>query len=254
MAGYWKALSAAVGLAAFIGFTGSAQALVCKDLGSGVACDVSNVSTGAGQTYSIPNHGDQFAGLLNFTVTNWGGTGQSQTIAMICDDFNHEVSVGNINPPYEYYVESADTYLAPLGTNVIHEIAGLAFFALATGDSVDAGDAQMAIWDLMAGGHTSQFDLNAHITALEGLALNFYSQMVQQGWTYAEFESPTGNCVAGQFTFQDACGVQGQLVLLGGRTKIIVLPEPGTLGLFGMALLALGGLGWMRSRRGFGIG
>ncbi len=244
MASFWKTVLPAFGLAALMGSVGPARASHCSAIGD--ACNVTKIQTAFGtngQSYSNV----YYAGLIDFRISNWNGG--AQHVFMVSDDPHQlETHTGG----FTYYLEDADAYLAPLGsTTIIHEIAGLAFYALANkGNAVNAGDAQMAIWDLMDG--AGGFKQNDHIALLETQASYFYSLLVQQGWSYAELESPTGNCAHGTVTFQSGCQATGQLVLLNPVSPVIVLPEPGTLGLFGMALLGLSGLGWMRSRRGFG--
>ena len=236
--GKLKLWAAAIAAMVTVGCSGSAMASTCHNIGD--VCNVAVQVSGANGEYYY--YGDYFAGLITFNVSGVG------TIYVICDDKTDDVIIGST---YTYKVEDANAYLAPLGTTLIHEIAGLAFYALANvGNAVNAADAQEAIWDLMYG-YTAQ---NSHITTIESQASYYYSLMVAQGWSYFELVSSTGKCdgkTDENMTYLDtpSCQNQGQIGLWNPQNPPISLPEPGSIGLMGLGLLVLGGLQLRRRTR-----
>lgn len=190
-------------------------------------------------TYSA-NPGTQYNAGTTVTLTTW------------CDDFPDVVIVGG---QYQYYTESADYYLSPLGSTITHEIAGLAWYGdqnLGNG-TLDA-EVQSAIWELMYGYTDHDAQQQAYIdTTLIGInganAKQDYANMLAAGDSYAEFESPTGDCQPGKITYLSGCQTQGQLVIYGPGMPPLDVPEPATLGLLGTALLGLSGMGARRRRK-----
>ena len=252
--GKLKLWAAAVSAVAVIGFSGSDMATGCDNY-FGSTCGATylvtddEVSSANGQ-FNPGGTPIYYAGLITFSVAGFGD------INVICDDYTDDIYTGHHN--YVYQVENADNYLGGgpngLSTTVIHEIAGLAFYALGNaGNGANAATAQMAIWSLMYGGSYNGQNFNVTgVATLISQASYYYSLMVAQGWSYFELVSVVGNCKPAEdmvYTDTPGCQNQGQIGLWNPDNPPIVLPEPGSIGLMGLGLLVLGGLQLRRRTR-----
>lgn len=199
-----------------------------------------------------------YAGAITYTAnpgTSYNAS-TTQSLNTWCDDFSDFVYISG---QYQYYTANADYYLSPLGTTATHEIAGLAW--LGTNDlehgmltGTLGAEIQSAIWELMYGytdgNSTEQSYIDTTLIGASGNAAKLdYQDMLAAGDSYAEFESPTGNCQVGKITYQSGCQNQGQLVIYGPGMPPLDVPEPVSLGLLGSALLGLAGMKARRRRK-----
>lgn len=203
-----------------------------------------------------------YAGAITYTMnpgTSYNPAA-SRNYTAWCDDFFNDVYVGNYgNNGYQYYTENADSYLAGVSAGNVHEMAGLAFYGdQHLGNATLDTQIQVAIWELEYNSLPNKItDPNAvnqaAETALIASASGYYNSLVSAGASYAEIVDPTTpltkGCAADELTYTSTCQIQGQLVIVNEDGTPVPVPEPGTLGLLGSALLALGGFGALRRRK-----
>jgi hypothetical protein len=191
-----------------------------------------------------------YAGIIAYTINPGMSYDSTSTLVLdtFCDDLNHEVGIGSSE---QYYTDDADTYLAPLGATLTHDIAGLAYYGLANSTNAQLDEeVQLAIWEIEYQSENitaTDAGLQADVATLIAGDSADYSAMLAAGFTYGEFESPGCGLTDGTITFED-CQIQGQIYIYpsGLPPPNLEAPEPLTLSLFGAGLLGAAG---MRRRR-----
>ena len=199
-----------------------------------VSIGTHNYKTGyVGEIVFTINPGTFYDPLTKFNVNVW------------CDDFFQQVRIGQ---QHQYYLVDANHYLTPpvdpLKVSQIRDMAGLAFY----GDqnlgqkTVDA-EVQLAIWEVEYGMTvTGDPSLQNAVHHLVMDSHSYYNDMALAGFQYDELVSPCDGQDPTSVYYNTKCQVQGQLVIVPSSVGCCSLPvpEPGTLGVLGSGLVAIG--------------
>jgi hypothetical protein len=201
----------------------------------------------------------QYAGPVSVTLNTIPPT-SPLNVVVFCDDLAHSFAP---NHTYNNYFASDPT--APidiinyinLGTTKADEIMGLT--ALGTNDYLlgtltpERGAAiQMAIWELEYGGtatYSGDANFQSVVASLIAGAGADYTLFTTQAepWTFSQLEAPCISALVGTITKDTACQTQGQIMAIPGTIVTGFVPEPITLSLFGVGLVAIGA--YRRRRR-----
>jgi hypothetical protein len=230
----------------FSGLIGLAITMLSAPAFAGPILNVTNVQVnwGQGQGLTIMEGANAaslyYAGPIYFTVFGVNGP-----IIVWCDDLYNDVYIGSSNT---YYQVSPASYLSPLSTSVIHNIAGLTFQgtmeALANTLTPGRGAAfQLAIWELEYGNIQDIADagIQTSVDSLIGSAPSFFADMNTASWTYSQIDSPGCGQQPDAITYQNGCQTQGQIYVRPNS-----IPEPATMAIL---LSGFAGLAGLRLRR-----
>jgi hypothetical protein len=226
--------------------------------------DSFNISvSGTDGVFSDPNSdggGIYFAGATQFYDNT-----HNVMYNVFSDDFGDQAVIRGTD---NYYVEGqayADNYLKALEPpadnsadkySVAREIAALNAYGLSNLGNAKLDEyVQLAIWKVEGSISLSSLS-GATLAGVDALVVSrntafwdsYWGELAAMGWRYGELVSPDAGCRVKTLTFNSGCQLQGQMYLYGQNgLPPNLIPEPGSLGLFGMGLLGFGML-WLRRK------
>jgi hypothetical protein len=231
-----------------------------------MAGEINSFSVSVSGTDGVFSDPDSDGGELYFAgAAQFYDNTHNVTYNVFSDDFGDQAVVRGTD---NYYVEGqayADRYLKPLEprggnsagkTRVAREIAALSAYGLSNLGNANLDEyVQLAIWKVEGSISLSSLS-GATLAGVDALVVShnaafwdsYWRKLAALGWRYGELVSPDAGCKAKTLTFNGGCQLQGQMYLYGqnGPPPDLV-PEPGTLGVFGAGLLGFAML-WLRRK------
>ncbi len=186
------------------------------------------------------------AGSVNIKITGVGGANQGgvyvapyylsingqPTISVICDDFSHEVTIGETWKGHiSTFADLSNTRFGTADTQQYDEAAWL--FTQFRTDPSQAGDINFALWALFTPSTTSSSGYTAGAATWYNNALAWYNTGGENTFNFSGFEIITPDDLTSSNSPQEFITYSPT-------------PEPSTLLLLGTGLLGLGSFGRKR--------